>query len=265
MNSMNYWHSLALTIVFFFAAIWAFKKQNPKFRSAFFFVVLGITMFSHAKKCFRHVDFFVVFQQSLSKIFLWEFSEAQILPIVLIPLTIITLTFVFGNLFCTWLCPFGIMHRVIYLSRWMPRLPQGLSRSLSNLRWIGLASFFGILFYFRQDPFLWIFDRLTIGKVKGVIIYEIALLILALFIYKPFCRFFCPIGLFLGHIARISGRNRLELTADCVKCGLATKKCEVSALSCPEVNGEKKLEFDQSLCCMCQDCLHACPKSAIKL
>jgi ferredoxin-type protein NapH len=84
-----------------------------------------------------------------------------------------------------------------------------------------------------------------------------AILILSVFIYRPFCRFLCPLGAIYGILNKVS-LYRMRLSEDkCVKCGTCASVCrmEVDPVKSP----------NSAECIRCGDCAAACPKGALCL
>ena len=83
-----------------------------------------------------------------------------------------------------------------------------------------------------------------------------ALVLLSVFIHRPFCKYVCPLGAFYALFQRISFL-RLELDADaCVGCGACAKVCKMQVNPARTPNSAE--------CIRCGDCVHACPKNALK-
>jgi NAD-dependent dihydropyrimidine dehydrogenase PreA subunit len=62
------------------------------------------------------------------------------------------------------------------------------------------------------------------------VLFGIGLLVLGVFVARPYCRFVCPYGVLLGWASRLSWR-RVTITPDeCVVCGLCESACPVDAI-----------------------------------
>lgn len=93
--------------------------------------------------------------------------------------------------------------------------------------------------------------RLFLWKV----IFLAAITIGSVFIRRPFCRWFCPLGAFYGPFNKIS---LLKISCDhdkCIECGLCSKVCPV--------NIDVPREINTAECLKCFDCKKVCPKDAI--
>ncbi len=169
-------------------------------------------------------------------------------------LLFIVLTFIFGRIFCGYLCPIGAVQELTYyvptkklkITNKAPVavhaiffgafLISGLAFSVGILNYLGLGVFFHLNFV---SPFFYVF---------------LALLITSAFIYRPFCRFFCPYGLLLSLVS-IKSLFKLRRNDNCTDC----KKCE---RICPTNEaGEISLKME---CYMCYRCKEACKVNAIE-
>ena len=78
------------------------------------------------------------------------------------------------------------------------------------------------------------------------------ILVLSLFVYRPFCTFLCPYGLVFSMASRF-GRFGLKRTEDCIDCG----KCE---RVCPTVEAGR--DGRKAECYLCGRCIEVCPKDS---
>ena len=118
------------------------------------------------------------------------------------------------------------------------KVPPWLEHGLSVLPFIYLGA--GVLFaatgsafiICQYDPFVPVF-RLN-GRVLMVVI-GVALLLLGMFVGRPYCRFLCPYGALLKMGAVLS-RRRVRVTPDyCTKCSLCSASCPFGAMREPEI------------------------------
>jgi len=178
------------------------------------------------------------------------------LPLAILGLVLfIFLTFVFGRIFCGYLCPIGALQEVFYhiplkklkiknktipiifrLLFFIVFIISGVIFSRSSLKFFGFSDFFNLIF---NSIFFYIF---------------LAFLATSIFIYRPFCRFFCPYGALLS-FASIKSLFKLKRNDRCVDC----KKCEVI---CP-TNEAGMTDLKQE-CYICNRCKDICPVNAIE-
>ena len=169
-----------------------------------------------------------------------------------------------GNLFC-FSCPFVFVRDG--LRRFIrPRFTW--PRALRN-KWLSMGLLVAILFGYELFD-LWSSPALTAALICG---YFAAILIVdALFVHAPFCKWVCPIGQFnfvasLLSPFEIRARDRATCdgckTKDCITGRKATdgtvaqRGCEL-ALFVPQKVGN----ID---CTLCLDCVQACPHDNIGL
>jgi len=124
--------------------------------------------------------------------------------------------------FCKWICPAGT-------------LEGGIPLLLHNE---GLRSNVGLLFYWK------------LGLLALTIL-------LSMLIYRPFCKYVCPLGAFYALLNRISLlRMRLDYES-CIACGKCVRVCPMQVDVLKDINGAE--------CIRCGKCARECPAGAIEL
>ena len=82
-------------------------------------------------------------------------------------------------------------------------------------------------------------------------------IISSVFIYRPFCRYICPLGAFYALFQKVSF-IRMRFDGDkCIHCGACAKVCQMKV---DPVKTPNSCE-----CIRCGECVSACPKSALEL
>ncbi len=168
------------------------------------------------------------------------------LPFVVLLMFLLPLVFTlfFGRVFCAGVCPMGALQELVNVRNF--RISRAVASALSFFPWIYLG--FAILYaatrsqfiICRFDPFIPIF-RLS-GDV-GMIVFGVSLLVLAVFVGRPFCRFLCPYGAILGVVSNVA-LKRVEVTKKpCINCALCHNACPVDAIREPYANkgGENRM------------------------
>jgi polyferredoxin len=172
------------------------------------------------------------------------------------------LALVFGRVFCGGVCPLGAIQEVVLLKP--IQLPRLMDKMLGTLKYVYLvvAIWFATgaalpllpvidrdFIICRFDPFVGFF-RLT-GS-GGVLIFGGALLVLGLFIGRPYCRFLCPYGALLAIVSRFAWRGVTITPDEELDCGLCAESCPYGAVD--------KMRAVRSSCLFCARCYAACPR-----
>ncbi len=166
-------------------------------------------------------------------------DSTYILPAAVLLFFIIPLvsTLFHGRTFCAAVCPLGAIQDVVL---WKPvRVPGWLESGLRTLAYVYLAA--AVLFVVtgsafiicRYDPFISFF-RLS-GNLN-ILVFGGCLLVIGMFVGRPYCRFLCPYGVVLRQCSRLS-RKRVSITPDeCIQCRLCEDACPFGAINKPTVN-----------------------------
>lgn len=188
----------------------------------------------------------------------------------------------FGRFVCGFLCPFGLVQDLLHkipFSKKQKRLPG--EKLLRYLRYVILALFVVLLPMFALDAFsqgipwfckyicpsgtlfggipLTLVDERLRAITGGLFTWKISLLItllvLSVIVYRPFCRYLCPLGAIYGVYNPIA-LLRYEIdTGACISCDACTKACPFSIPTYRQPNSPD--------CIRCGRCKSACPTGAI--
>lgn len=189
----------------------------------------------------------------------------------------------FGRLVCGWLCPFGLVQDLIYkipFFKKLKKLPG--DKFLKWLKFVMLALFVIILPLFAVDAFgqgspwfcKYICPSGTLGAgvpltvlnegLRSIIgwlyTWKVAILIVIVFlsilVYRPFCRYLCPLGAIYGLFNPVSLYRYKIDESKCTSCGACQKACKIDIKTFKTPNSME--------CIRCGDCIKACPHNAIK-
>ena len=196
-------------------------------------------------------------------------SRGIIFPPRLIAFVIFLLMVIAANKFiCSWGCQFGTLQDIIFrLNRDTAdkkglkaqiKVPFVISNSIRVLFFIILtiAAFAWAADIVEHiDPFK-IYKPAVIGIGGGIFIG--ILLTASLFIYRPWCHFFCPFGLVSWLTEKISV---FKIKVDYDKC----ISCEACSKVCPSTVMDAILKQDRVIpdCFACGTCIETCPVKAI--
>ena len=191
---------------------------------------------------------------------------------------------IFGRFICGFLCPFGLIQDLLFKIPFVKKVRKLKGEKfLRGIRFLILAVFVIILPMFIIDitglgkpwfckyicpvgtleggiPLVLMNESLrsAIGFLfKWKVAILIAILFFSIIIYRPFCRYICPLGAIYGIFNKISFvRYRVD-KSKCTKCGLCQKKCELNI---------KVYENPNSMDCIrCEKCMESCSVKAIKM
>ena len=204
-----------------------------------------------------------------------------------IPLYVLGLLMMFGALLgravCGFLCPFGLVQDLLHkipVGKKLRRLPG--ERFLRKLKYVILAVFVVLLPMFvvdivgQGDPWFCKYicpSGTLLGGVPLVaanaglraaigwlytwkVAILVVLLVLSVFLYRPFCRYLCPLGAIYGPFNKFAlYRFRVE-QARCVACGKCRQACGM------DIDVRKNPNSVE--CIRCGACRAACPTGAIR-
>ena len=71
----------------------------------------------------------------------------------------------------------------------------------------------------------------------------VILLILSTMIYRPFCKYLCPLGAIYGIFNRFSLYHYEIDAAKCTKCGLCAKKCDMGVKIYENPNSAESVSY----------------------
>jgi len=173
---------------------------------------------------------------SLQNITLALFDKSYVVPITVIAFFAIPLLFALftGRSFCAGVCPLGAIQDIVIL--FPTKLPTSVSTILGFIPYLYLG--FAVLFaatgstfiICRYDPFVGIF---RFNADFQLFVLGATFLLVGVFIARPYCRFFCPYGVLLNWMSRLTNRHLTITPSTCIDCKLCEHSCPFDAIQKP--------------------------------
>lgn len=179
-----------------------------------------------------------------------------------------------GRTICGFLCPFGLIQDLLHKIR-TPKLKKSrFTRVFSYFKYVLLALLIalpliyhsvpafckyicpagtlegavGLLSNFANSDFYAMLGYLFSWKFILLVLFVVA----CIFIYRFFCRFFCPLGAIYGFFCKISLLGIKLDKQKCIDCGLCIQTCKMDI----RYVGDHE-------CIQCGACIDVCPTKAI--
>ena len=186
-----------------------------------------------------------------------------------------------GRLVCGWLCPFGLVQELLYRIH-SRKVRIGPTR-LRYLKYAVLAVLVIALPILLRNgtgvgspwycklvcpagtleaalPLLAL-DASLRSAAEWLFVWKLLVLagtmLTSVFVYRPFCRFVCPLGAIYGLFNRFSW---VQLSCDkgtCISCGRCARVCRMGV--------DPSRDPTSPECIRCGDCVQVCPVDALRL
>lgn len=181
-----------------------------------------------------------------------------------------------GRAVCGFLCPMGFLQELIHKIPVFKKVNHFKGdKLLRKLKYLILALMLVLPLFVALTPFFCKYVcpagtlagtmlaaadtqvRGLLGGLYGWKFFVLSLLLaLSLIVWRPFCKYLCPLGAIYGLFNRVS-LYRNSLDADkCVSCGACAAACRMCVDPAKTPN--------HSECIRCGDCVKACPTGALK-
>lgn len=189
---------------------------------------------------------------------------------------------ILGRLICGFLCPFGLIQDLLHKIPFFKKIRTFRGdKLLRKLKYVIFLVFVILLPLFLTDlmgqgaPYfcklicpagtlegglpLVLLNKAMRGAIGWLYIWKntilIATIVLSILIYRPFCKYICPLGAFYSIFNKVS-LFRYRIDGDkCVHCGKCAKVCQMNVDPVKTPNSPE--------CIRCGRCRQACPKDAI--
>jgi NosR/NirI family nitrous oxide reductase transcriptional regulator len=215
-------------------------------------LVLGLSTYFILKKRSRKLTFLVMLFSllyfgfwrngcicpvgSLQNVTMALFDSTYAVPFTVLAFFLLPILFTlfFGRTFCAAVCPLGAIQDVVVLKP--VKVPAVIAQVLGMIPYLYLAmavvlAATGSAFIIcRIDPFV-AFFRMS-GELP-MLVFGAILLLVGVFIARPYCRFLCPYGVLLNWASRFSLKHMTITPADCIQCRLCEDSCPFDAIRKP--------------------------------
>ena len=188
-----------------------------------------------------------------------------------------------GRFICGWLCLFGLIQELLYMipvKKWT--VPENADKLLRYLKYVFLFGFVILLPIILRDelgmsdPFfckyicpagmleggipLLILNKAMRPAAHFLYVWKLGILlvilVLSVFIHRPFCKYICPLGAFYGMFQKISFlKLHVDRTA-CISCGKCVSVCQMQV--------DPVHSPDSAECIRCGECVKECPAGALQ-
>lgn len=203
------------------------------------------------------------------------------MPFLVTLSVILFLTLIGPKLFCGWVCPVGALQELLAMSadKWR------LSRIKPNFR-LSQSIRVGIFLLFVFISATAVLHTVSQGRVVSLSLYDfinpfhglelqrqssagatilhflpfLLTMIFALKLYRPFCHFVCPIGLFTNLLEPVALFRIRIRGSSCTRCQIC--ECQAPCAALPEILKGSAATPD---CFACGVCLQACPGEALQV
>ena len=187
-----------------------------------------------------------------------------------------------GRFVCGWLCVFGLIQELLYkIPTPKLKIPERADRIMRYFKYVVLVVFvIAIPLLYRSEfgaavpffceyicpvgtleggiPLVLLNDQLR-HSLGGLFILKMSILavciLASVFIYRPFCKYLCPLGAFYALFQKTSLIRLKVDTSSCINCGACAKACGM--------NVDPSKIPNSAECIRCGECIRSCPKKAL--
>lgn len=189
--------------------------------------------------------------------------------------TLVLFGVLLGRLACGFLCPFGLLQDLLHrVPLPKAKVPKWLDKPLRYLKYAVLVLLIVLAVLLREPAFckylcpaglleaglpLTAMDP-QLAALRGPLFYVklgllAAIVLLSLAVFRPFCKYLCPLGAFYGLINGVGFYRMAVAEGTCVRCGRCAAACPMAVDVVKRPNSPE--------CIRCGKCVDACPTNAI--
>lgn len=189
-----------------------------------------------------------------------------------------------GRFVCGWLCPFGLLQDLLHKIPFPKKIETFRGdKLLRKLKYVIFAVFVLLLPMFLVDilgqgaPYfcklicpagtleggipLTLLNQSLRGAIGWLYAWKMVILVVLLFlsviIYRPFCKYICPLGAVYSVFNPISVLKYRIDREKCVNCGACARVCKMQVDPLQNANSSE--------CIRCGQCKRVCPTGAISI
>ena len=187
-----------------------------------------------------------------------------------------------GRFICGWLCLFGLIQELLYrIPIKKLNIPKKQDNLLRKLKYLILFVFVILLPTILREEYgigvpyfckyicpvgtleggipFYILDEGIRAAAHWLFVWKFVILIIVMvlctIIYRPFCKYICPLGAVYSFFQKVS---LLKMTVNNDKCLHCNKCSQICKMNINPINDVNSLE-----CIRCGDCIEGCPAKAI--
>ena len=200
-------------------------------------------------------------ESSISLLTAGTLAKSLQLSTLVMTAIIIILTLIFGAVFCSFVCPLGSIQewvgklgKKIFKKKYNTFIPRKVHNVLKYFRYavliaVAILTYKAMTLVFLEvDPYYAMYHFFTDEVTIGSLIVLGITLVGSLFVERPWCKYACPYGAFLGLVGKLSLFKIKRSESACTNCTLCNRKCPMN------IDIEHKKVIYDSLCNKCMEC-----------
>jgi polyferredoxin len=204
-------------------------------------------------------------------------SHVHLSNVVLL-VAVLVLALLARNAFCGWLCPFGfIQDMVSSFAKLVQKRVRPIRQAVKTLKARGArlavldrylrflkygvliwavagAAIYGFMVFRDADPWAALWNLFLEGSLGLGTIVLAVVLVAALFVERPWCRYVCPLGAATGLVGKLSPFYLKREAVACTSCAICTKACPVG------LPVHTATTIKHADCMTCLECVGKCPR-----
>ena len=230
---------------------------------------------------FLHNNFLQAWYQSIGITSLWFVSpleglesllitKAVYMPSIIGMLIPLTIAFLLGRVFCSWICPVTFILELFDRFRKFITKKKYLHNKLvvaKRVLWFTLIAELVLSMVIGAPLFVFLSPPGLVGReimmlvffrtlaLEGVLL--LLIIVLELVTRRFFCRSFCPLGALLAWVGQKRKLRVVLIAENCIHCDICTKTCPMGLI--PEID-----EGCSAYCWNCGGCVDNCPTEALE-